>query len=655
MVVCKYFQQGSCRFGQYCRYEHANAYAQNVNRNRSFDGKNIALVVAEDVLASERGGQWLFSCFGPFKEQPSIPGMEDLSPEEVRWEMYQAEKKGTADQVKLQFQQLCQEIKAKRERLKNPTSEIVTMLENLQKPGQETAFGTSATPKPSNFSFAPPQLGATTTSATSSVFGGNSFGTTGNPFGGSFNSTGGNGIFGAAPTTNTGSMFGSKPSFGSNPVFGSAPSTTSLFGGATKPPPPAFGAQTTQNFGTSQTPSVFGGGVTAQPVFGQSAAFGTTQNNSFLRSETTQASSVFGSNAASTFGSSAPPSFGSPGVFGNSGGTSVFGSTTTPAENSSVFGQPKTTTAFGAAPVFGGTSTFGGTQPASVFGGQTGFGSAPVTTSSIFGGSTTSTTMFGSAPSVTGFGTSTTPAMGIFGGRTQAAFGQPPAASSPFGQTATAVSSPFGQTTTPASAPFGQTTTAATTPFGQPTTAAGTPFGQTTIAAAPFATTSGPFGAATSAPFSQSTPFGQTVTGTDSSTAFGNITPSTTHLASGFGVQTTAPPPFGAQINFGSVITSPFATGTTTVTATPTNPFMATPQTASSPFATTGQTQNTFAGAHSGPFGKPAFGGFSATVVVDESIYTAEGLLTDDEKSWYLQERFSLGKIPLKAPTKELR
>lgn len=65
---------------------------------RNLNCKN-SLVVAEDVLAAERGGQWLFSCFGPFKEQPSIPGMEDLSPEEVRWEMYQAEKKGTVDQV----------------------------------------------------------------------------------------------------------------------------------------------------------------------------------------------------------------------------------------------------------------------------------------------------------------------------------------------------------------------------------------------------------------------------------------------------------------------------------------------------------------------------------------------------------------------------
>ena len=58
-----------------------------------------SLQVAEEVLLAERGGQWLLSCYGPFKERKSIPGMEDVSPEEVRWEMYQAQKSGTVDQI----------------------------------------------------------------------------------------------------------------------------------------------------------------------------------------------------------------------------------------------------------------------------------------------------------------------------------------------------------------------------------------------------------------------------------------------------------------------------------------------------------------------------------------------------------------------------
>jgi nucleoporin-like protein 2 len=55
--------------------------------------------VAEDILCAERGGQWLLSCYGPFKERKCIPGMDDVSPNEVRWEMYQAQKNGTADQI----------------------------------------------------------------------------------------------------------------------------------------------------------------------------------------------------------------------------------------------------------------------------------------------------------------------------------------------------------------------------------------------------------------------------------------------------------------------------------------------------------------------------------------------------------------------------
>lgn len=57
------------------------------------------MLVAKEILNAERGRQWLLSCFAPFKEKPCIPGMEDLSPEEVRWEMYQAQNNGMVDQA----------------------------------------------------------------------------------------------------------------------------------------------------------------------------------------------------------------------------------------------------------------------------------------------------------------------------------------------------------------------------------------------------------------------------------------------------------------------------------------------------------------------------------------------------------------------------
>lgn len=56
-------------------------------------------MVAKEVLLAERGGQWLLSCFAPLRDRPSIPGMEDVSPEEIRWEMYQAQKSGVVEQA----------------------------------------------------------------------------------------------------------------------------------------------------------------------------------------------------------------------------------------------------------------------------------------------------------------------------------------------------------------------------------------------------------------------------------------------------------------------------------------------------------------------------------------------------------------------------
>lgn len=56
-------------------------------------------IVSEEVELAEKGMQWPLSCYGPFKERPSIPGTEDVSPEEIRWEMYEAQKTGNVEQV----------------------------------------------------------------------------------------------------------------------------------------------------------------------------------------------------------------------------------------------------------------------------------------------------------------------------------------------------------------------------------------------------------------------------------------------------------------------------------------------------------------------------------------------------------------------------
>lgn len=42
------------------------------------------------------------------------------------------------------------------------------------------------------------------------------------------------------------------------------------------------------------------------------------------------------------------------------------------------------------------------------------------------------------------------------------------------------------------------------------------------------------------------------------------------------------------------------------------------------------------------------------TAIIGDDVYSSENQLTDDEKSMYMAEKFTFGKIPLKPPTKEV-
>lgn len=635
MAACKYFQQGE------------NSTLGNKPSHAGI--KTVACTVAEEVLAVERGGQWLLSCFGPFKERPCIPGMEDLSPDEFHWEMYQAQKSGTVDQTKLQFQQLCQEMQGKFALLKNPTAEIVAMLESLQKGGQENAFGaSSSSTEASNFSFASPQLAIPSTSASASnLFTSKPFNTP-NPFGGnSFGSSGSTPFAFSNPSnTSISSPFGAKPTFGTNPAFGGATNPSLPFGGTGQSLPLTFNRanQNAASFGspTPQNVSPF----TAQPTFGQSPGFNisTQENNSpFGRLQSTQSNAIFGGTTTSTssiFGGAAAAQP-SPSIFGGAQPTAtpLFGGTTTQTPSSifggstatgntplgsvaSPFSQPKTNMAFGGGPVFGGAPTFSAQANPGMFGGQSTFGSVPTSSSNIFGGTNPVTPTFGS-------------------------IGQ----SAP-GSFSSAVKSPtsnFGGATNPL-------------PFGSPVSAANTgPFGTAvSTTSSPFVTSTGPFNtaAAASTPFSGSNPFGSMGQTVDATAGFGATpTPSTTP----FGTANVADPsPFSQASPFGAAAnSSPFSTTQTTATTTTANPFATqTPIVSSSPFGGTGLSHqgSIFTSSQSTPFSNSPFASVNKeTEMLDDNAYTMEGNLTDDEKAMYMAKQFTLGKIPLKAPTKELR
>ncbi|KAK1124738.1 hypothetical protein K0M31_006100 [Melipona bicolor] len=585
MVVCKYYRQGNCRFGQYCQFEHINTFGANNKVDSYNEDEYIVVLVAKEMLNAERGGQWLLSCFAPLKDKPCIPGMEDLSPEEVRWEMYQAQNNGMVEQAKLHFQQLCRDMKAKRDAFKNPSRETLTKLKELLGTGHKNTRNDNASGKPSSFAFATPQLGLPSSTSSSNVFGNKTFGNQSNPFSGSFTSTSNTSIFGRSTTT-------------SNPVFG----------------------QNTQTFGSSG--SIFSGG-TSQPVFGQPSIFGTNNqvNNVFARHQTSQTPiSVFNSGATSSSSLFSGTSSQSNAMFAGaktstanpfSGSSnlqttnSIFGSTPSTGAFSSGIFSPETP-AFRGAPVFGGSSTFGNNS-SSIFGEKPTFGSS----SSIFGGSNTATPAFSSAQSTNAFGvTTSTPSGNIFGNT-------PPMS--------TSSASPFGVTSTTTS-PFAT----AVSQFEATSTAAFSTFGMNT-------------GTATTAS-SSSTPFGTTNTGVT------------------FGTPSTSSSPFTSTV-FSDMKNSPF--GPTSVTSTTTTTSSFTPQEQqqqqqqqqqqiTSPFGTFAQNQTFNTTADNGPFGKSTFGITITTAIISDDVYSLENQLTDDEKSMYMAEKFTFGKVPLKPPTKEI-
>ncbi|CAD1480184.1 unnamed protein product, partial [Heterotrigona itama] len=539
------------------------------------------VLVAKEMLNAERGGQWLLSCFAPLKDKPCIPGMEDLSPEEVRWEMYQAQNNGMVEQTK-----------------------------ELLGTGHKNTRNDNASGKPSSFAFATPQLGLPSSTSSSNVFGNKTFGNQSNPFSSSFTFIPSNtSIFGRSTTTSN-PIFGSTPTFGSNlGVFGGGTNTNTVFGGITNTSTFNTG-QNTQAFGSSG--SIFSGG-TSQPVFGQPSIFGTnTQvNNVFARHQTPQTPiSVFNSGATSSsslFSGTSSQSNASMFAGAKTSTANPFSGSSNLQTTNSIFGstpQPETP-AFGGAPVFGSSSTFGNNS-SSIFGEKPTFGNS----SSIFGGSNTTTPAFSSAQSTNAFGvTTSTPSGSIFGNAQSNAPPMPTSSASPFGVTSSMTTSPFAT----AVSQFEATSTAAFSTFGMNT------------------------GTATTAS-SSSTPFGTTNTGVT------------------FGTPSTSSSPFTSTV-FSDMKNSPFGPTSVTSTTTTTNSF--TPQEQqqqkiTSPFGTFVQNQTFNTAAENGPFGKSTFGVMMTTTIIGDDVYSLENQLTDDEKSMYMAEKFTFGKVPLKPPTKEV-
>ncbi|KAF2033297.1 hypothetical protein EK21DRAFT_109095 [Setomelanomma holmii] len=413
MTVCKFYQQGTCRFGDQCKFEHpgartaASAFGGGSSNNRfgGFNGDryrpNQPATQSDGTFGSSRDPKaplfhldkadmkndlttqrpiYPLSCYGPGRDAPRqlIEGPVEISPEELRVRYYTQRLAGGEAVAQ-------QEESALNEKMQQQVQSILNDLDGAVRYVEE-----GANVHPNRIDIANGNAASNSSTAAST----------------------------GAPSSNP---------------FSQAPTNSS-----SQPAANPFMKAPTATFGQSSTPGF------AQPAFSQPTNPSQTPSTFGQPSQSGQAASGFG--AASSLGAKPSP-FGQPSALG---GGAAFGK---PAFGASGFGQPSMSgagSALGSKPAFGqasapGTaSPFGQTsaagQQANPFSkpafGQSGFGQA-----SQPGASNASP--FGQAAQT--------------GALNASPFGQAaPSGASPFGQQLAAQASPFGQQAPPAQAsPFG--------------------------------------------------------------------------------------------------------------------------------------------------------------------------------------------------------
>ncbi|KAH9446635.1 hypothetical protein Pst134EA_030545 [Puccinia striiformis f. sp. tritici] len=483
MAVCSYFLKGSCKvepaflnvihrypnlltstfpsscvhkFGNTCRFSHVIDGANKTASNNSLPGpdsfETISQTMHDDLLTEKP--LYCLSVYSPHKSAMNMIDGTDMSPEELRFQAYQARANNTTSQYVAHESQLLQQMDS-----------VIKMVAQNPRESYKHFYHTQLPLNHPNSTFRQPTPRANS-------FGASSFGSSNQPS-----------AFGQATSAFGGSSTGAFGAFGSQ----GAASGVSAFGqpSSVRPAVSAFGQQTSA-FGTA--PSTQPGAVTA---FGQPSAFGAPAVTAFGGLSTPSAfgqPSQFGK--ASAFGVTSSQ----PGATPSQPGVVSFGATSNQQTGATAFGvaaQPTATSAYGTAAQPTATSAYGtAAQPT----GGAAFGVTSQTTgATAFGtinqsGSNNSVSAFGqAAPNnpVSAFGQPSNPGTS-FGqpslfGQSQApsAFGKPSA----FGQSAFGQSAAFGTpagnlSTTPATSAFGQSAfSSSPTPLGQgaPAVVMGTP------------------------------------------------------------------------------------------------------------------------------------------------------------------------------------
>ncbi|KXT16046.1 hypothetical protein AC579_7095 [Pseudocercospora musae] len=378
MVVCKFFLEGRCRFGDACKNEHPrsqNSFAAG-SRPRpgnatapQLDGEKARIV--KDDLTIDRP-IWPLSCYaGPSptvtqhliqaKWHPSKPptdpdqGAPEFSPEEMRYKFYLASAANQRDAYVNWETALMQNLDNQVNSILNDISGALRHCQNTSIPDSENrqkqlveptgrlnaaqrqSNGSGQSSQPSRGFGAPARPGfgaASTLNAPKPAFGGPSALGSASAFGKPPALVGGGAAFGQPGGGGAASGFGAASSLGqqSSPFGGGNQQNSSPFGQA---------AQSNGAFGAPSQQPAFGqsafGASSAKPAFGQAAGggFGNTSAPAFG-----QAGSGFGAASKPAFGQSSSP-------FGQAAqqpAAGAFGSQQQQTTGSA-FGQP---TAFGA-------------------------------------------------------------------------------------------------------------------------------------------------------------------------------------------------------------------------------------------------------------------------------------------------------------------
>ncbi|KAK4226305.1 nucleoporin AMO1 [Podospora fimiseda] len=365
MVVCRFFQQGHCKFGASCRNEHPGAGNQSSynnrfsalnnsgggqsNNNRAPDAPPYA-GLTEDTVQRDLTSDlpiWILSCYGPGRDAPEQlfgGSPREQSFEEMRLLYMMAEMNGNPQAALNNMQTLYQ----------NAQQQIQHTLSNI--PAAIRFIVDSGNKHPNRIDICKNASGGG--GLTTNAFGAPAP-QVANPFGAPAAAAA------AAATPTTGafgqtSMLGQKPNPFGAPAFGQpAQPAAPAFGQASAPGAPSsvFGAPTQPAaFGQS---SALGGGGLGGKVFGQGASQPAFGQSGFAQAALTTQQPGLGFGQTATLGVNQNP-FGAP---QQPAAANPFGQ---PAANNNPFGAPSPAkNAFGAqvAPTAATSGPFGGAQP----------------------------------------------------------------------------------------------------------------------------------------------------------------------------------------------------------------------------------------------------------------------------------------------------